>query len=140
MNTYNTTIEAIGNWDGQEAEAVECWNHWVAPALAALQERLGESDNAAQAIGHAKEDAWESFCNTDDEESFPALGQRIAALVSLENTAVRITLSTMQGVLAALHLTWTMLEEPEGWSGVDRAELCETVGCLIAKLNKEGYP
>ena len=55
------------------------------------------------------------------------------------NQIIRITPATMQDVLAALHLTWTMLEEPEGWSGVDRAELCETVGCLIAKLNKEGY-
>jgi len=52
---------------------------------------------------------------------------------------IRITPGTMQAVLAALHLTWSMLEEPEGWTKEDKAELSETVGCLIATLNEEGY-
>ena len=55
------------------------------------------------------------------------------------NQIIRITPATMQAVLAALHLTWSMLEEPEGWDDENRAELSETVGCLIAALNEEGY-
>jgi len=60
-------------------------------------------------------------------------------MTTLSQQIVRITPSTMQAVLAALHLTWSMLEEPEGWTGEDKAELSETVGCLIATLNEEGY-
>ena len=55
------------------------------------------------------------------------------------NQIIRITPATMQAVLAALHLTWSMLEEPEGWDAENRAELSETIGSLIATLNEEGY-
>lgn len=33
-------------------------------------------------LWYAREAAWEQFCDTDDEESFPALGQRVASMVN----------------------------------------------------------
>ena len=53
---------------------------------------------------------------------------------------VRITPSTMQTVLAALHrIALRESDDPDGWTVADRAELSETIGSLIATLNKEGY-
>ena len=81
MNAYTATIDSIGEWDGQEAEAVECWNRYIPPALLALEDRLGEADNAESELGYARNAAWEAFCDTDDEESFSNLGQRVASMV-----------------------------------------------------------
>jgi len=82
METYTAELDSIGEWQGQEHEAVDCWNRWVAPALAALAEQLGESDRADVELGLAREAAWEQFCDTTDAESFPALGQRVASMVN----------------------------------------------------------
>ena len=87
MNTYTATLDSIGDWDGQEAEAVACWNRYIAPALLALEERLGDADNAESELGdvsalvYARNAAWEAFCDTNDAESFPDLGQRVASMV-----------------------------------------------------------
>ena len=82
MNTYTATLDSIGDWDGQEAEASACWNRYIAPALGALEEQLGDADNAESELGYARNAAWEAFCDTDDEESFSNLGQRVASMVS----------------------------------------------------------
>ena len=84
MKPFITEIDSIGEWDGQgqEREAVDCWNCWVAPALTSLAAQLGESDGAEHELWYVREAAWEAFCDTDDEESFPALGQRVAAMVN----------------------------------------------------------
>ena len=55
------------------------------------------------------------------------------------NQIIRITPATMQNVLCVLHTTWTMLEEPEGWTEEDQADLSENIGSVIAALNEEGY-
>lgn len=82
METYTADLESIGEWQGQEQEAVDCWNRWVAPALAALDEQLGEAVRADVELGLASEAAWEQFCDTNDKESFPELGQRVASMVN----------------------------------------------------------
>jgi hypothetical protein len=82
MKPFTAELESIGEWQGQEQEAVDCWNRWVAPALAALDEQLGESDSADAELGYAREAAWEQFCDTTDAESFPELGQRVASMVN----------------------------------------------------------
>lgn len=55
------------------------------------------------------------------------------------NRIIRITPATMQDVLCVLHMTWTMLEEPEGWTEEGRADLSENIDSVIAALNEEGY-
>ena len=55
------------------------------------------------------------------------------------NQIIRITPATMQDLLCVLHTTWTMLEEPEGWTKDERADLSENIGSVIAALNEEGY-
>ena len=55
------------------------------------------------------------------------------------NRIIRITPATMQDVLCVLHMTWTMLEEPKGWTEEGRADLSENIDSVIAALNEEGY-
>ena len=55
------------------------------------------------------------------------------------NQIIRITPATMQDLLCVLRTTWTMLEEPEGWSKDERADLSEDIGSVIAALDEEGY-
>lgn len=55
------------------------------------------------------------------------------------NQIIRITPATMQDLLCVLHTTWTMLEEPEGWTEEDQTDLSENISSLIATLNEEGY-
>ena len=81
MKNHTATIDSMGDWDGQEAAAVHCWNRWIAPALVALEERMGEADNTDRELGYAREAAWEQFCGTSEAESFQELGQRVAAMV-----------------------------------------------------------
>ena len=42
MDTYTATIDSIGEWDGQEADAAQCWNRWVAPALVGVPHASGD--------------------------------------------------------------------------------------------------
>ena len=55
------------------------------------------------------------------------------------NQIIRITPATMQDLLCVLRTTWTMLEEPEGWTEEDQTDLSENIGSVIAALNEEGY-
>ena len=55
------------------------------------------------------------------------------------NRIIRITPATMQDLLCVLHMTWTMLEEPEGWTEEAQDDLSENIGSVIAALNEEGY-
>lgn len=81
---FHATADEMGDWDGQEEEAAACWNKFVAPALLALYETLDTDDGNPDPdgrVGHAQNDAWEKFCDTHDEETWPALGTRVAAAV-----------------------------------------------------------
>jgi len=88
MKPFTADLDSIGEWQGQEQEAVDCWNCWVAPALAALEKQLDDvytiswHDYVDSELGYAREAAWEQFCDPNDAESFPELGQRVAAMVN----------------------------------------------------------
>jgi len=83
MAEFTATLESIGEWDGLEQDAVNCWNKYVSPALAQCYERLEDETGAeGENYGYIANHAWEMFCDTDDEESFPALGQRVAGWIN----------------------------------------------------------
>ncbi len=72
---HRAQLDKIGNWGGQEQEAVDCWNYYVATELNAL-ERYDE-----EVAYHVAACAWELFCDTTNSESWAELGQRVASYV-----------------------------------------------------------
>ena len=82
-NKFRATANEMGIWDGQEQEAADCWNKYVAPALMSLHERRADETGDDDGItGSIQSLAWDKFCDTDDEESWDELGRRVAAFVT----------------------------------------------------------
>ena len=81
---YRANADEMGNWDGQEQEAADCWNRYIMPALVALHARredeTGDDDGIAESVAGL---AWDQFCSTDDEESWDELGARVRDFVQV---------------------------------------------------------
>jgi hypothetical protein len=85
MTTCRATRDSIGHWDGLEQEAMDCWNHWVAPALASYYTRTEtETGEEGAMSAHVAQHAWERFCDTDQDASFDARGQRVASWINAQ--------------------------------------------------------
>lgn len=86
MTTYTATLDDIGQWDGQEYEAVACWNRYIAPELARCDARLADEtgEEGAQYV-YVASHTWELFCETTDEESFTELGAKVADWVRTQS-------------------------------------------------------
>lgn len=81
-NKFRTTVDEMGDWDGQEQEAANCWNKYIAPALLSLYERRAGNDGDDDGITESVQSlAWEEFCSTSDDESWEELGNRVAQFV-----------------------------------------------------------
>ena len=80
---FRATYDEMGDWGGQEQDAANCWNKYVAPALHEQYEKLcsDESVEPEDVVGSTQSLAWEKFCDTTDDESWDELGKRVAAFV-----------------------------------------------------------
>lgn len=77
------TIDSCGQWNGQEQEAVECWNRYVAPALLGLYARRADETGDDGGITDSVQSlAWERFCDSNEEESWDELGLRVQSFVN----------------------------------------------------------
>jgi len=73
-NAFTVDADWIGNWDGEEEHAAIVWNMWIAPALLALEERLGD----VQQTQVLAEDQFRHYVTF---ESLQTSGQRVASFI-----------------------------------------------------------
>lgn len=86
MTTFTADLSSVGEWDGQEQDAVDCWNRYVAPALERCYDRYEDETGAeGDEYGYVASRAWEMFCDTTDEESFNDLGRRVANWINAQS-------------------------------------------------------
>lgn len=99
MHDFKKTPTEMGDWNGEDAEAAQCWNDLISPSLRALHDRVYARERA-QIEGEegwdwdvlselVRREVWNRFCDKSDDESWEELGQRLAAYLDNQYTFQR---------------------------------------------------
>ena len=86
-NQYLADAETIGDWEGNEEQAINLWNAHIAPALIEAHEAVVKADidydqRDLDRIGYLDNWAWDEFCGRaagDSEEETKQLAEEVRA-------------------------------------------------------------
>lgn len=82
-NQYMADAESIGNWGGNEEQAIAIWNKYIAPVLIDAHEKVEAVNDYNQrdldAIGYLSQWAWDEFCGrpVEDDQDAARLGNEL---------------------------------------------------------------